>query len=153
MRAIGGIGTVESQMMLLFDGTILQTGEGQFTASEGQLPNGAKLEEVSAGLRYSKQDDYLILSDVKMALPEGQMLSFSGDVAGLSQPQMLFSGRLDLTDIPIDDLLSHWPDGALPDVRSYMLGSFSGGNFQRMALDFKGQFAPVRNFVSVSALI
>ena len=152
MRAIGGIGAVESQMMLLFDGTVLQTGEGQFTAREGQLPNGAKLDEVSAGLRYSKQDDYLILSDVKMALPEGQILSFSGDVAGLSQPQMLFAGRLELTDIPIDDLLSHWPDGALPDVRSYMLGSFSGGDFQRMRLDFKGQFARRSEILSLSAL-
>lgn len=152
MRPIAGIGALDSEMTMLFDGALLQTGQGRFSAKGGALPTGAGLDEVTAELRYSRQDDYLTLSDVTVGLPAGQKLRFDGEFAGLSQAVIRFAGGLSLNNVPIDDLLSQWPKAALPDVRSYMIGSFSGGAFQKIALDIKGQFAPQTKALSLSAL-
>ena len=152
VRPMSGVGALDSDVTMLFDGALLQTGEGRFSAYGGSLPNGARLDDLTAVLRYSRQDDYLILSDVTVGLPAGQMLSFDGEFAGLSQDMIRFTGGLSLNNVPIDDLLSQWPNAALPDVRSYMIGSFSGGTFQKIALDIKGQFERRAKALSLSQL-
>ena len=151
-RPIAGIGALDSDVTMLFDGVLLQTAQGRFSAKDGALPNGARLDKVTATLGYSRQDDYATLSDVTIGLPAGQMLSFDGAFAGLSQDMVGFTGELSLNNVPIDDLLSQWPETALPDVRSYMIGSFTGGAFQKIALDVKGQFARQTKALSLSKL-
>ncbi len=146
------LGDLDSTLTLVFDGAQLQTGSGSLSSSGGTLPNGAPLEVLESQFRYSRQDDYLSISHLRLSLPDGQAITFKGDVVSLSKPQIGFGGTLSLTDIPIDALLSEWPTQALPDVRAYMIASFSGGDFQRMSLDFTGQYQPQTSALSLSDL-
>ena len=152
LQPLAALGVFDSEMMVLLDGTIVQTADGRLEAVAGRLPNGAPLEALGAQWRYSRADGYLSLSDVTLALPRGQMLALSADITNLDEPQILFSGDLTLNDIPIDDLLKDWPEAALPQVRSYMLASFSGGDFHKIALSVKGSYMPQTKHITLSAL-
>ena len=146
------LGQLDGEVTLLFDGTVIQTANGRIETTAGLLPNGASLDALGAKWRYSRADGYLALSDVTLALPHGQMLALSGEVANLDAAQMLFSGAITLNDIPIDTLLNDWPEAALPQVRSYMLSSFSGGDFKEIDLSLKGAFTPQTNTLTLSDL-
>ena len=152
MQPFSALGSLDAEMMLLFDGGALQTGSGRIDSVAGTLPNGAPLDALGTTFRYSQQDGYLGLSDTTLALPRGQTLALSADITGIGEAQLRFTGALTLNDIPIDDLLRDWPEAALPDVRSYMLASFSGGDFQQIALNFTGAYAPETSRLTLSEL-
>ena len=152
VRRIGLLGKLDSEISLLFDGMLLKTAQGRVSTRDGQLPNGAPLRALSGSFAYSEADGFVSLSEVMMALVDGQSLRFDGDLTSLSQPELRFAGQLSLTDVPVDNLLLHWPQDALPDVRSYMIGSFQGGAFETIGLDFSGKFAKQTSLLSLSEL-
>lgn len=152
IQPLASLGQLDGEVTLLFDGTAIQTANGRIETTAGLLPNRAPLDALGAKWRYSRADGYLALSDVTLALPRGQMLALSGEVTNLGAAQMMFSGAITLNDIPIDNLLDDWPEAALPQVRSYMLSSFSGGDFKEIDLSVKGAFTPQTNTLTLSDL-
>ncbi|MGC6517199.1 MAG: AsmA-like C-terminal domain-containing protein [Candidatus Puniceispirillaceae bacterium] len=152
MRPLGNLGFADADLAMQFDGATLQTATGDMSLVNGQLPDGTAISNLSFGARYSRPDDYLVLPEVKLQLADGQQLTFDGEIIGISLPKSGFRGTLVLDDIPIESLLSQWPETALPDVRSYMISSLSGGDFQSLALRLKGQYDKVVQALSLSEL-
>ena len=153
MNMIAGFGMVDVTAHLTLDQTQLQTASIDITAREGRLAENLSFESLSSSLRYSHIDDYLVIPSLKLKMADGQDIQFSGEAAGLSLPKTGLSGDVNLQDVPIDSLLSQWPQTALPDVRAYMIKSLSGGDFAALNVSFKGQYDKSLQAMTVSNLV
>ena len=155
MQNTGDFGLVDASLALTLDGQIIQTASGRILAREGYVVIGNqanKFNSLTSAISYSLVDDYVVLKDMALALPDQRKLQFAGDIAGLSQPIPSFNGTLLLEDVAIETLLAQWPKDALPAVRSYMIESFSGGALQTLSATFDGRFDKVAKAISLSSL-
>ena len=146
------LGALDSKLTLLFDGSVWQIGQGQVTLRGGRLPNGLPIARLTSQFRYSKPDDYVSLEELMLDLPENQRLTLSAHLTDLSQAESRFSAKLGLTNSPIDALLAQWPKTALPDVRAYLISSFSTGDFKSITLDFAGSYHKQKRALTLSQL-
>ena len=151
-KPLGALGMIDGEIQLLADGLMIETLTADLNAKDGQLMDARAFKDLSLSARYSRNDDYLALPRLDLTLLDGQKLSFAGDIAALSSPELGFEGMLTLRDIPIDSILSAWPPNALPDVHGYLLSSFSGGDFSSLSVDFKGGFDKAQSTLSLSRL-
>ena len=155
MQNAGDLGLVDASLALTLDGQIIQTASGRILAREGYVVIGNqanKFDSLTSAISYSFVDDYVVLKDMALALPDQRKLQFAGDIAGLSQPTPSFNGTLLLEDVAIETLLAQWPTEALPAVRSYMIESFSGGALQTLSATFDGRFDKAAKAISLSSL-
>ena len=158
LKMLSELGQIDTKISLVFDQSQLQSAAGVIQAKDGSLPvsltsgRTAPFKELAGDISYSRPDDYLVIDDVALSLPDGRKMQFSADIAGLSQPNTLFDGQLLIEELAIDSLLSQWPEAALSDVRSYMIESFSGGEFETLAAIFKGQLNKTAKEVTLSEL-
>ena len=150
LSSLSGLGTVDSEMTMSLDGSQIETATGTMIARRGAIAGTTPFSEFSAAIGYSRTDDFLVLSDVQLLFPDGRIVEFDGRVTQLVSETPAFTGTLSLQDVPIEDLLSQWPKTALPDVRAYMIESFSKGAFKTISVPFTGQVNRINQSVSLS---
>ena len=152
MAPLADFGVIDMTAHVTADKTLLQTASVEFSARDGRLADTVPFTILSSSLRYSRVDDYMVLPDLRLALPDGQEMQLSGEAVGLSLPKTGFSADMKLQDVPINSLLTQWPKTALPDVRAYMIKSLSGGDFAALQVGFKGQYDKTNQAMSLSNL-
>ena len=158
LSPLGDLGRIEGDVNLLLDTYQLQSADGFLSANDGALPlsltneRKAAFANLQTGFSYSRADDYLVLNETQLKLPDGRKMSYGGEVVGLRQQVSAFKGSLLIEDLPSDTLLTEWPENALPEVRAYLIESFQGGAFDTLALIFDGQFDKRQNRLSLSTL-
>ena len=158
LSPLGELGELEGDVSLLLDSYSVQSASGFLGANNGYLPlslsndRKAAFSNLQTAFSYSRADDYLVLSETQLKLPDGRKMSYGGEVVGLHKDITAFNGSLLIEDLPSETLLTEWPQNALPEVRSYLIESFQGGAFDTLALIFDGQFNKAQKRLSLSSL-